>query len=253
MSKGPVQTLQRASLLLELLEREPATGARLTSLSRGANLPPSTTHRLLKALETMGFVRQAPGGRYQLGSRLLTLGLLVRDTLQIRQVALPYMEQLTAKTLETTYLSVVDDLYGVVIEKIESPQNVRLFDPLGARVPLNRGASRKVLLAFLPDDTVDRLEAAGLLVPKTPFTVTDKSVLRRQLAAIRAQGYASTIEENAPGAAAMAVAVRDWSGRVVASLSIAAPRERLPKSRIQELATLLSQTGTEVSSALGWK
>jgi DNA-binding IclR family transcriptional regulator len=105
----------------------------------------------------------------------------------------------------------------------------------------------------MPDDTVDRLEAAGLLVAKTPFTVTDKSILMQQLATIRAQGYASTREENAPGAAAMAVAVRDWSGRVVASLSIAAPRERLPESRILELATVLCETGREVSRALGWK
>lgn len=252
-NNGPVQTVQRASQILDLLQSASEAGASLTFLSRGAQLPPSTTHRLLKALEAIGFVRRGPKGQYQLGPRLLTLGLNVRDTLNIRHVVLPYMEELTAKTRETTYLSIVDDLYGISIEKIESPQNVRLFDPLGARVPLNRGASRKALLAFMPEDTIDRLKAAGLLVPTTPFTVTDPSVLRRQLAAIRTHGYASSAQENVLGACAVAVPLRDWSGRVVASLSIAAPRERLPKSRTEKLVALLVRTGAGMSRALGAK
>ena len=160
------------------------------------------------------------------------------------------MEELTATTRETTYLSITDDLYGIIVEKVESPQSIRLFEPLGARIPLNRGASRKVLLAYLPNDTIDRLKSAGLLAPKTSSTVTDTNVLRRQLAIIRTQGYASTSGENTPGAGAIAVPLRDWNNAVVASLSIAGPLERF-KPRVPELRELLMAAGRAISGALG--
>lgn len=246
-----MQGLFRAVQLLELLGKDARGEATLGTLGRESGLPASTVHRLLKALQTVGFVNQdAVSGRYRLGSRLLQLGLRVSDTIDVRAVARPYMEELTATTRETTYLSIADDLYGVIVEKVESPQSIRLFEPLGARIPLNRGASRKVLLAYLPTDTIDRLKSAGLLAPKTSSTVTDTNVLRRQLATIRTQGYASTSGENTPGAGAIAVPLRDWNNAVVASLSIAGPLERF-KPRLPELRELLVATGQAISGALG--
>jgi IclR family KDG regulon transcriptional repressor len=246
-----MQGLFRAVQLLELLGGAPGGKAALAELSHTAELPASTVHRLLKALQTVGFVSQdAVSGRYRLGARLLQLGLRVSDTLDLRSVARPYMEELTAKTLETTFLSIADDLYSVIIEKVESPQNIRLYEPLGARIPLHRGASRKVLLAYLPDGTIDRLQSAGLLAPKTESTVTDPKALRGQLAAIRARGYAHSSGENTPGAGAIAVPLRDWNNDVVASLSLAAPIDRL-RSRLPEFRTMVIAAGRAVSAALG--
>jgi len=246
-----MQTLFRAVQLLELLGNDPRGEAVLGRLGRDSGLPASTVHRLLKALQAVGFVNQdGVSGRYRLGPRLLQLGLRASNRIEVRAVARPYMEELTARTLETTYLSIVDDLYGVIIEKVESPQNIRLFEPLGARIPLNRGASRKVLLAHLPDDVVDRLKSAGLLVATTPSTVTDTDVLRRQLATIRARGYAHTSGENTPGSGALAVPLRDWNNKVVAGLSIAGPYERF-KRRLPELRELLVAAGEAISGALG--
>ncbi len=246
-----MQTLFRAVQLLELLGSDARGEAALGKLGRESGLPASTVHRLLKALQTVGFVDQdVLSGRYRLGPRLLQLGLRASNAIEVRAVARPYMEELTAKTLETTYLSIVDDLYGVIIEKVESPQNIRLFEPLGARIPLNRGASRKVLLAYLPDDVVDGLKSAGLLVATTPSTVTDPDVLRRQLATIRARGYAQTSGENTPGSGALAVPLRDWNDKVVAGLSIAGPYERF-KPRLPELRHLLLAAGEAISGALG--
>ena len=246
-----MQTLFRAVQLLELLGNDPRGEAVLGRLGRDSGLPASTVHRLLKALQAVGFVNQdGVSGRYRLGPRLLQLGLRASNRIEVRAVARPYMEELTARTLETTYLSIVDDLYGVIIEKVESPQNIRLFEPLGARIPLNRGASRKVLLAHLPDDVVDRLKSAGLLVATTPSTVTDTDVLRRQLATIRARGYAHTSSENTPGSGALAVPLRDWNNKVVAGLSIAGPYGRF-KRRLPELRELLVAAGEAISGALG--
>ena len=246
-----MQTLFRAVQLLELLGNDPRGEAVLGKLGRDSGLPASTVHRLLKALQAVGFVNQdVVSGRYRLGPRLLRLGLRASNTIEVRAVARRHMEELTAKTLETTYLSIVDDLYGVIIEKVESPQHIRLFEPLGARIPLNRGASRKVLLAYLPDEVIDRLKSAGLLVAATPSTVTDVDVLRRQLSIIRAHGYAHTSGENTPGSGALAVPLRDWNNTVVAGLSIAGPYERF-KRRLPELRELLIAAGEAISGALG--
>jgi DNA-binding IclR family transcriptional regulator len=246
-----MQGLFRTVQLLELLGRDARGEATLGELGRESRLPPSTVHRLLKALQSVGFVSQdAASGRYRLGSRLLHLGLRVSETIELRSVARPYMEGLTAKTLETTYLTVADDLYGVIVEKVESPQNIRLFESLGARIPLNCGASRKVLLAYMADDTIDRLKSAGLLVPKTSSTVTDADVLRRQLTMIRAQGYGHTSGENTAGAGAIAVPLRDWSDKVVASLSIAGPIERF-KPRMSRLRDFVIAAGQAISRELG--
>lgn len=248
-----MQSLERVLGLISLIEASEKGESTLAELTKESGLPPSTIHRIINVLIKHRYIYQDKETRsYRLGSRLVELGLKARDSLDVRRLALPIMETLTTETNETSYLTIRNGYYGVYIEKVESNQNLRLFEPLGAVVPLHLGASRKVLLAYLPDSTVDEMYVRGFLKSKTAETTVDPEELKEQLKTIRQNGVAVSFGENIENAAAVAAPVWDSEGNVIASLSIAGPAARLSTDRVNELTKIIKKSADEISIGMGW-
>jgi len=252
------QVLHRAIKLLQLMAPD---GDRrefgIKELAWKADLPLGTTHRILEALCQHGFVSQNPETRkYTLGWKLVELGLAVWRSSELRQVARPVMEELARRLEETIYLCVRDGLDGIYIEKVDSPLNLRITEPVGMRVPLHVGASKLVLLAYLPpseqEEVITGLEArckaaAGGLeaVP------VNREVLAEQLERIIERGYSLTYGATTEGTAGLALPVRDAFGRVVASLSAAGPAVRYTEERIPKIFAALKDRVKDIEKLLG--
>src|SRR5699024_7446345 len=169
----------------------------LSYLSKTSGIPPSTVHRELTTLMKCRYVQQDKISKeYALGSRLVELGLRARESMDVRSLAHPIMMTLTEKTEETSYLTIRNGYFGVYIEKIESNQNLQLFEPLGATVPLHIGASRKILLAEMPDDFIDEMKVHGVLYSSNSDKQNDVDNLKIQLEKIRKNGFAISQSEN---------------------------------------------------------
>ena len=224
----------------------------LAELTQASGLPRATTHRLLSALRDFGYLQYDRSKReFRLGYKLLERGHLVSEQIELRPIARPHMERLRDETRETVSLQVVDGDEGVYVEKLEPLAGFRLWTRVGMRRPLHAGCSMKVLLAHLPQDRIGQIIQHGL-TRLTPLTIVDPAALRRDLSAIRAQGHSVTFGESHEGVHGVAAPVRDHTGCVVASISVLGPAARIPRARILDLITRVTQTASNISRDLGY-
>jgi len=169
-----VRTVNRISDILNCFTSEQPL-LNLTTISNTLNLPKSTCHRLLTALEAQGFLARDTAGRgYRLGYQLLYWGMVAQTTLDLRNEALPSLQALCETTGETAILSIRDGNVGICLAMVESSQSVRLTMQVGRRIMLHAGASSKVLWAFLPEPEIRQILAEIELSPVQVNTITDR-------------------------------------------------------------------------------
>jgi len=244
-----LKTVDRAlEVLLRFNEEHPewSTG----ELAQALGLHRSIVYRILATLERRGFVTQADHrGRFRLGLKLVELGNVVLASMDLRQVAHPIMARLVREIGESAFLTVVSGDESVCVDKIDSPQPIRVTMTIGGRYPLHAGASNKILLAYLPPDTIEALIARGLEAI-TPDTITDPARLKENLAMIRKQGWAYSVGELTPGVAAIAVPLWNNNEEVVAALSIANLASKFSEDRLPMLISKVRQAAEEISARL---
>ncbi len=164
-------------------------GSGVSELASQLLLNKSNVHRLLQALVHQGFARKNPDtGRYELTMKLWELGARIADRLDVRTEALPFMRELAQESLETVHLSILEGSEVLYIEKIDSPQPVRAYTTVGGRAPAQCVATGKALLAWAGEPALAAVKSR--LKPHTGKSLMRLGDLRRELEAIRAQGFA---------------------------------------------------------------
>ena len=225
----------------------------ISDLAKRLGLAKSTVHRLASTLLEEGVLEQnAEDGKYRLGLALFELGALVRRKMDFTAAARPFLRMLMEKTGETAHLAILD--HGSVLYMIthESQQAIRVSSNVGTRAPAHSTAVGKALLAFQPEEWIDRVVARGL-PPSTPNTITDAKAFRRELAAVRTRGYAVDDEESEIGLRSMAAPIRADSGHVVAAISVAGPAHRMARKALAQWSRALVQAADAASQRLGWQ
>lgn len=223
----------------------------ISELAKRLTLAKSTVHRLALTLIHAGLLEQnSENGKYRLGLTMFELGSLVRRQMDISIQAKPFLKILMEKTGETVHLAILDHNSVVYINKIESRQAIRMSTSVGSRNPLHCTGVGKALLAFLPPERIEEVIALGLIA-RTPNTITEADALRRELATVRARGYAIDDEEVEIGLRCLAVPIRNYTGAVVASLSVAGPAQRMTMKSLHLFAPDAIQTGRAISQRLG--
>jgi DNA-binding IclR family transcriptional regulator len=225
----------------------------ISALAQRLALAKSTVHRLASTVIQAGMLEQNPEtGRYRLGLALFELGSLVRRQMDVSTEAKPLLKLLKEKTGETVHLAILDHGSVLYINKIESGQAIRMSTSVGARAPVHCTADGKALLAFQPEEVVAQMIGQGLPV-RSPKTITDPKALQRDLAAIRARGYAVDDEESELGLRSIAATIRSHSGAVIASLSIAGPAHRVSRKILLSYARDVVGAAEAVSQRMGYQ
>jgi len=228
--KSNVRAVERAlDILLCFVERPEWA---MTEIADKVGLHKSTVHRMLATLEDRGFVARNPAtDRYRLGIRVWELTAHLSSSDDPSALLLPEMELLRDLLGETVSLYVRDGKERIRIQAVQSNQAVRRVANVGARLPLYVGASSKVLLAF-GDDATRRLVMEDA---DWPASMNRKQYLAK-LEEIRTAGYATSIEEREPGAAAVSAPIFNRSGKLAAALSVSGPSGRLTADMMREHA-----------------
>ena len=236
--------------LLVLLGDEPR-GASAAELSRRAELPFSTTYRLLGSLTRDGFVDYEPDGRrYHLGLRVFQLGQRVSNHHGFAGTALPILRRVTEKTGEATILSVRDGNHHLTVNKVDGPQTFRVTSDPGHLGALHTTSVGKALVAFAEDAERGRLVEELELEPLTEFSITDREAFRSEIDQVRRRGYAVMDEENELGMRAVAVPVFNAQGYAFASLAAAVPVFRLTLDDLVALVPVLQEAAGELAARL---
>jgi DNA-binding IclR family transcriptional regulator len=254
---SPVQTIDRVSLLLEVLAQAPA-GISLGELAARVRLPKGTTHRLLSSLAFFGFARQDPESKkYFLGYKVVELGQRVLNQLDLRREARPYLMDLAEKTRETVHLVLLDRQEVLYLDRVEADEDLRVLrtgSKIGTRTTAHSSAVGKVLLAHLRGGQFEDFIRQKGLPRKTPKTITNPNDLRRHLRMVRDLGYAVDDEENEEGVRCVAAPLRDESGAVVAAISISGPSVRMtPKLIRDSLNREVREAALKISAKLGFR
>lgn len=191
----------------------------LTQLAEITGLPVSTTYRLATELVEWGGLERAEGGGYRIGMRLWQLGALAPRAGALRDVALPYMQDLYQATRENVHLAVRDGLEALYLDVIAGRESIAVRSRRGGRLPLHATGVGKVLLAHAPPDVLSAVLEAGL--PRyTPYTIATQAQLRRALADVRRTGMAYAREEMSLGSVSVAAPVVDGDATVVAAMAV---------------------------------
>jgi DNA-binding IclR family transcriptional regulator len=247
-AKNPIQVIERMMKLLDVLSyyHDPVS---LKQLALETGLHPSTAHRILAAMAATGFVERADPGTYRLGIRLLELGNLVKSRINIRDTAMPQMQQLHERIGESINLGVRQGDEIVYVERTSSGRSsIRVVHLVGARAPLHVTAAGKLYLA---EDTRDALADYARRTGLPGFTntsITTLHGLEKEIARVRVNGIAYDNEEIETGLRCVAAPIRDDTGALVAGLSVSAPADRYNPDWIP----LLRATANTISTTIGY-
>lgn len=236
--------------LLVLLGGEPR-GASAAEISRRAELPFSTTYRLLGSLTRDGFVDYEPDGRrYHLGLRVFQLGQRVSNHHGFAGTALPILRRVTELTAEATILSVRDGNHHLTVNKVDGPQTFRVTSDPGHLGSLHTTAVGKALVAFADEATRKELVESLELAPLTEFSITGRDAFRAEIDLVRRRGYATMDQENELGMRAVAVPVFNSQGHAFASLATAVPVFRLSMEALVAFVPVLQEAAAELAARL---
>jgi DNA-binding IclR family transcriptional regulator len=245
------QSLKRGLHIIEVISTIGGS-ATLAEVARKTALPRSTAHHLLRALVEFGYLIQDGDARtYTLAPKLFRLTGSTWTREQLSEIAMPFLDALSRRTGEGTSLAVLRDGVVTVIAKREPVGPVRVVQEVGARRPIYCTAVGKVLAAWLPERELDGVISRTVFERKTAKTITSPTAFRRELARIRATGFAIDNEEHIEGIRCIAAPVRDHSGGVRASLCVVGPKNRLPQRRQAEIRQALTAMSAELSARLG--
>jgi len=250
--KYNITALQRGLRVLQLFAQS-ERGLTTMQVARLAGLPVSTAHRFLVNLESSGFLNCNASGVYHLGLACFAVGQAALGQLDLRRLSLPYLLDLNQQTRETIHLTVRHGLTAVYVEKIDSPEHLRIHSRIGAAVPLYCTAVGKVMLAYLPDQEREQVLRQLDLKRMTANTAGSLQELQTELQRVRKNGYACDLEEHELHIRCIAAPIRNHDGAVQSSLSITAPVVRMPVTRLRQLAPLIQEAGMRISAELGYQ
>lgn len=228
----------------------------LSELAQRSKLPKATVFRLLSSLEHMGFVVKSKHSdqdvRYRLGLKLLELGSLVADQLELRRVAQPLMKHLQSDINETVHLVIREGDEAVYIEKVESNHALRLYTRVGRRSPLSLGSGPQLLFAFLPESEQQRIILGMTFQKFTENTITNSRDLLEKIQRTKKQGFALSYGEQDEGTIGISYPVFDRDTHVIAALSVSGPDSRLSGEHMEYAQRRTEEIADEISKKLGY-
>ncbi len=245
-----ISSVDRALALLEVLAEHPNAG--VTAIAELTGNTKSMVFRVLFTLEQRGYVRKDPATRtYALGYRTLYLADKAGNQISLIRVAQPHMDRLSKLCNENVHLFVREGTGCICVAISETPQQLRLSASIGQRSMLHTGGAPKTLLAFAPDE-IQQAVLDSELPAYTPATITDPEILRKLLRKIRRDGFHESRSDKDAGAFSIAAPICDYSGEVIAALSIAGPESRLTADFAKKCRAMVLDFSGAIATEMGW-
>ncbi len=244
-----IQALERAFSILKVIDEAP-DAIRPAEIAGQIDLPRTTVIRMLNTLEELGAVVRVEDGRhFQIGPTIHTFAHSKPKLRDLKRIARPCLEQLAQQTGETVYLCTLADSQVYYLDQIDSQHHILLRNWIGTYFPLHTTAAGKILLAFLPDDTLQTYLAPPL-EKLTEKTITNPDTIRQYVDDIRQVGHAWTHEQTEAGLVGVAAPIYQ-AHRVIAAVSLGGPAFRFPpKGQDQAMADLVKATAEQISQRL---
>ncbi len=244
-----LQSVKKGLQILQLFTQEkPVWG--ITEIAKELQLHKSTVSRLVTDLVVEGFL-QKEKKKYKLGFSFLTIGGIITSHLKIHQESKDILKELVDDLEVTAHISILEGREITYVHKVECSNPVPLLSAIGKKQPPSCTSSGKVLLAYQKEAVVNRIIEAGL--PRLgPNSVTDHEQLIDQLRQVKEQGYSVCIGELLDNFVSIAAPVRDYTGDVVAAVSVVDTIERIHNQNMKLFIKYVIEAAEEISIRLGY-
>ena len=241
-----VRSVANACAILELLSQTPTS--RVTDLAAEVGLTKASVYNLLTTLREYGLVTRDDDKKYRLGHGIARLASAMNLAETLAEVSGLHLRALADEIGEQALVGVLDGDRALFVARAESARAVQLVVRTGFAEPIHATATGKVLAAWR-SEAFQRSLASHALDAYTARTITDGPTLLRELENVRQVGYATCRQEHQEGVNGLAVPIRTKRGDVIASLSIAAPVDRLPDHRVSELLSHMTPVADRIGAS----
>jgi IclR family KDG regulon transcriptional repressor len=226
----------------------------LSTLTKLSGLNKSTTYRICSTLANREYLyHRDHRGNFSLGLKFSQFFTVSEIFSKIRDITVSFLEQLSNETGETVVLSTLKKSNIINISVIKSKHRLQCYTNEGDLMPVHCTAMGKIMLASLITEEFNRILKSADLTLYTINTITDINKLKTEIKTVRNRGIAFENEELEIGLRSLAVPVKNDIGRVVASVGIIIPTNRISMRRIKELSPVLKSYGHQICGAMGYK
>jgi IclR family pca regulon transcriptional regulator len=247
-SRDFIQSLERGLAIIRVFNAE-RPSMTVSEIAQELGLTRAAVRRFLLTLGELGYV-YGKNNRFGLTPRVLELGYAYLSAMSFPDIALPRLEKLTAETGEASEASILDGGDVVYVVRVPGPALMTISVNIGARRPAYATAMGRALLANLPPADLDVYLDTYKLVPVLPQTITDVDALRAELNRVRAEGYALVDQELEEGLVAIAVPVRDRTGRVRAAINLSTHIGRKSVNEMRALVPAVCAAAADIEVGL---
>ncbi len=250
------QSLDKALSLLEYFTSEnPVRG--LSEIARLSSIPKATVYRLLNTFEKNGYLikvnTDGKQSQYKLGMKFLELGTSVSESIELKEVALPYMRELRDDINEDVQLVIRDKNHAIYVEKLISKHPVRLYTKTGRTASLNAGACPRAILSFLDDHEIEEIFQNSEFIKYTENTIVDSDKLWESIRESRKNGYTISYGEMEPQTIGIGAPIFDYTKKVIGAVSTAGPDQRFTEERFLEIIEKIKKTAMNISRNMGYR
>lgn len=251
--KDHIKSIEKCFVILDCLYASQHLMT-LEEITQATGYKKTTCFRLLKTLRTLGVVELSPATKkYQYGPRLAVIGLSAIKNMNLRNAALPILQQLRDETGETINLTILSGSEILYVERVMSDYLVNVNVNIGDRLPVYCASMGKAILAFLPEEKLELILSSIAFLKRTDKTIVSRSTLVEELRQIRSQGYAINDEELEKGLRAVAAPIFNYAGDAFAATNIAWTTARHPERRtFKEYAGKIVAAAEQISREMGY-
>lgn len=246
-----LSTIERALSVLNLIASSDKDDLGVSEIARELSLSKAVVHRVLITLVANDYLQvDSVSRRYSLGPMALVLGSAYLESLNLRAIVLPRLQDLSERTGETATFSLRNGWSRMYVDQVTPDREIKMSVPIGKSYPLHAGSSSKSFLAFLSEQERRDYLAQNELTPLTRTTIVDPVALEKELTEIRARGYAISNEERQAGAGSVAAPILDRDGHPIAAISVCGPVERF-RSHFETIPPMLVEVCADISRLFG--
>jgi IclR family KDG regulon transcriptional repressor len=247
-----VNAIDRALTILELVGQS-KKGLTNSEISRKIKIPKSTASYILRTLKQRGYLHMDEElGKYRISTKLFSVGSHALRGLEVHDVAYPLIQDLVEKTGLAGHLAILDGHEAVYIERIDKPGFIRINTWVGRRMDVHCTSVGKALIAHLPQETVEEIVRDRGMVKHTPKTITTLGHLLRELAHVRANGYAIDDCENNLDVVCIAAPIFNIEARTVAAVGLTGTESQMRSHKFESHVRLIKHAAKQISHQLGF-
>jgi len=226
----------------------------VTELSKRLDLHKNRVFRILATLEAKGYIEQNKATEnYRLGVKSLELGQTFIKQLGLVRQAKPFLREIVEKCNEMAYVGTIRQNSVIYLDVEEAIQMVKVDNRVGWRLPIHCTAIGKVQVAYSSEEELEKLGILDHMESFTANTIVDRGEFLKHLKAVAKQGYALDNEEYNLGVRCVGVPLRDYTGRVVAGISVSGPSFRMTDEVLkEEIIPVVREGGEKISKRLGF-